>query len=146
MLESVNPAQGLSEAFTFDRDVTFSLREKIVYTKQPSGWSGHATMAKKLARHEQVFLLRMHVRLHGLAERSGGRHTSTFTQIFNRSHKSVGERLLNIIALCNPQLLKTSDRYLSEELHKTRLCLSKLWASFVGVIFCTSARMQLFAF
>jgi hypothetical protein len=28
MLESAKPVQGLSEAFTFDRDVTFSLREK----------------------------------------------------------------------------------------------------------------------
>jgi hypothetical protein len=48
-----------------------------------------------------TFLLRVHVRLQGRTERSVGRHTSSFTQILNRSLKSVGVWLLNIIALCN---------------------------------------------
>ena len=49
----------------------------------------------------KYFFVAWHVRLQGLTERSVGRHTLSFTQIFNRSRKSDGERLLNIIALCN---------------------------------------------
>jgi len=90
MLESAKPVQGLSEAFTFDRDVTFSLREKNLLHQTAFGVEWPCNVGKKSISDwlsvGNTFLLRVHVRLQGLTERSVGRHTSSFTQIFNRQH------------------------------------------------------------
>jgi hypothetical protein len=64
------------------------LRENF-YRKCQSGWSGPATLAKKVLAVDRaveiLFLSRWHVRLRGLAERSVGRNTSSVAQIFYRS-------------------------------------------------------------
>lgn len=136
MLENAKPVQGLSEAFTFDRDVTFSLREKKLLYQTAFGVKRPCNVGKKVLAMGRVLEILFVACARALAWTSGTKRWPTHfivTQIFNRSRESVGERLLNIIALCNPQLLKTSDRCNpSEELHKTRLCLRKLWAKQKG--------------
>jgi hypothetical protein len=134
-------------ALHLQKNVLPFLREKNLLPQTAFGVQWPCNVGKKVfsvwSCVGNTFLSRGHVRLQGRTERSVGRHTSSFNQIFNRQHEErwcvSDARLLNIIALCNPAAFKNfRPLHPSEELHKTRLCLSMLWASFIGVIFCTS--------